>query len=67
MNKQPEINCVFQDEEPEEGVEASSLQGRLPVLTRKMKKICNQHVKKNPVPELAEDLDYFTGRKNTPR
>ncbi|XP_062266826.1 midasin [Platichthys flesus] len=51
----------LQDEEPEEGVEASSLQGRLPVLTRKMKKLCNQHVKKNPVPELAEDLDYFTG------
>uniref|UniRef100_A0A8D3BW26 Midasin n=1 Tax=Scophthalmus maximus TaxID=52904 RepID=A0A8D3BW26_SCOMX len=48
------------DEGLEEGVEASSLQGRLPVLTRKMKKICTQHVKKNPVPELAEDLDYFT-------
>ncbi|KAF0023084.1 hypothetical protein F2P81_023714 [Scophthalmus maximus] len=50
----------LQDEGLEEGVEASSLQGRLPVLTRKMKKICTQHVKKNPVPELAEDLDYFT-------
>ncbi|XP_058470371.1 midasin [Solea solea] len=51
----------LQNECPEEGVEASSLQGRLPALTRKMKKICVQHVKKNLVPELAEDLDYFTG------
>uniref|UniRef100_A0A3Q3KQG4 Midasin n=1 Tax=Mastacembelus armatus TaxID=205130 RepID=A0A3Q3KQG4_9TELE len=45
----------------EEGVEASSLQGRLPVLARKMKKMCLQLLQKNPVPELAEDLDYFTG------
>uniref|UniRef100_A0A3Q3JWH6 Midasin n=1 Tax=Monopterus albus TaxID=43700 RepID=A0A3Q3JWH6_MONAL len=41
--------------------EASSLQGRLPVLARKMKKMCIQLLKKHPVPELAEDLDYFTG------
>uniref|UniRef100_A0A7N8XVL1 Midasin n=1 Tax=Mastacembelus armatus TaxID=205130 RepID=A0A7N8XVL1_9TELE len=40
---------------------ASSLQGRLPVLARKMKKMCLQLLQKNPVPELAEDLDYFTG------
>uniref|UniRef100_A0A8C3A4E5 Midasin n=1 Tax=Cyclopterus lumpus TaxID=8103 RepID=A0A8C3A4E5_CYCLU len=46
---------------PEEGVDASSLQGRLPVLSRKMKKLCVQLLKKHPVPELAEDLDYFTG------
>ncbi|XP_069561962.1 midasin [Brachyistius frenatus] len=51
----------LQNEDPEEGVEASSLQGRLPVLTRKMKKMCVQLLKKNPVPELAEDLDCFTG------
>ncbi|KAM9355690.1 midasin [Pholidichthys leucotaenia] len=50
-----------QNEEAEEGVEASSLQGRLPVLGRKMKKMCIQLLKKNQVPELAEDLDYFTG------
>ncbi|KAI3364212.1 hypothetical protein L3Q82_010816 [Scortum barcoo] len=50
----------LQNEGPDEGVEASSLQGRLPVLTRKMRKMCVQLLKKNPVPELAEDLDYFT-------
>ncbi|XP_029902559.1 midasin isoform X2 [Myripristis murdjan] len=50
-----------QNEVSEESIEASSLQGRLPVLTRKMKKMCVQLVKKNPVPELAEDLDIFTG------
>lgn len=60
MNNQ---NCTFQDEGPDEGVEASSLQGRLPVLARKMKKMCAQLLKKNPVPELAEDLDYFTGEE----
>ncbi|XP_054474709.1 midasin [Anoplopoma fimbria] len=51
----------LQQEDPEEGVDASSLQGRLPVLSRKMKKLCVQLLKKNPVPELAEDLDCFTG------
>ncbi|TMS12010.1 hypothetical protein E3U43_016968 [Larimichthys crocea] len=51
----------LQNEEPNEGVEASSLQGRLPVLCRKMKKMCTQLLKKNPMPELAEDLDCFTG------
>ncbi|XP_034383471.1 midasin isoform X3 [Cyclopterus lumpus] len=51
----------LQQEGPEEGVDASSLQGRLPVLSRKMKKLCVQLLKKHPVPELAEDLDYFTG------
>lgn len=56
---------LFQNEEPVEGVEASSLQGRLPVLSRKMKKMCVQLLKKNPVPELAEDLDFFTGTKTT--
>uniref|UniRef100_A0A3Q3KQB7 Midasin n=1 Tax=Mastacembelus armatus TaxID=205130 RepID=A0A3Q3KQB7_9TELE len=51
----------LQIDSAEEGVEASSLQGRLPVLARKMKKMCLQLLQKNPVPELAEDLDYFTG------
>nr|XP_020508278.1 midasin [Labrus bergylta] len=49
------------DEVPDEGVEGSSLQARLPVLTRKMKKMCVQLLKKSPVPELTEDLDCFTG------
>ncbi|KAM6992726.1 LOW QUALITY PROTEIN: midasin [Tautogolabrus adspersus] len=49
------------DEVPDEGVEGSSLQARLPVLSRKMKKMCVQLLKKNPVPELTEDLDCFTG------
>uniref|UniRef100_A0A665VA47 Midasin n=1 Tax=Echeneis naucrates TaxID=173247 RepID=A0A665VA47_ECHNA len=51
----------LQNEGPEEGVEASSLQGRLPVLARKMKKMCVQLLKNHPVPELTEDLDCFTG------
>ncbi|XP_042084236.1 midasin isoform X2 [Haplochromis burtoni] len=49
------------DGEEEEGFKASSLQISLPVLSRKMKKMCIQLLKKNPVPELAEDLDCFTG------
>lgn len=41
--------------------ESSSLQARLPVLTRKMKKLCVQLVKKTALSELSEDLDQFTG------
>eukprot|EP00063_Salmo_salar_P024834 XP_013999669.1 PREDICTED: midasin-like [Salmo salar] len=54
----------IKSESPEEGpagVEPSSLQGRLPLLTRKMRKMCVTLVKKNPLPELSEDLDVFTG------
>ncbi|KAJ3606919.1 hypothetical protein NHX12_026435, partial [Muraenolepis orangiensis] len=51
----------LQVEVPDEGIEVSTLQGRLPVLTRKMRKMCVRLVKKDPVPELAEDLDIFTG------
>ncbi|XP_056150027.1 midasin [Lampris incognitus] len=51
----------LQKEVPDEAAETSSLQGRLPVLTRKMKKMCVQLVKTNPAPGLAEDLDIFTG------
>ncbi|TRZ01341.1 hypothetical protein DNTS_001208 [Danionella cerebrum] len=40
--------------------EPSSLQARLPVLTRRMKKLCVQLVKKTTQPELSEDLDQFT-------
>lgn len=43
-------------------MEPSSLQGRLPLLTRKMRKMCVTLVKKNPLPELSEDLDVFTGK-----
>lgn len=50
-------------EDAEEGVDAASLQARLPLLSRKMKKMCNQLLRKHPVPELAEDLDVFTGMK----
>ncbi|KAM4633655.1 midasin [Polymixia lowei] len=49
-----------QNEDPEEDMETSSLQSRLPVLTRKMRKMCVKLVKTNPVPELSEDLDIFT-------
>ncbi|KAM4713456.1 midasin isoform 2-T2 [Anableps anableps] len=51
----------LQNEALEEGGGSSSLQARLPVLFRKMKKMCIQLLKKNSVPELAEDLDHFTG------
>lgn len=61
-----ELNDVFfflalQNEGNNEEVEALSLQARLPTLTRKMMKMCSQLQKKNPAPELAEDLDCFTG------
>lgn len=59
------FSLMLQNEGPDEGAEASSLQGRLPALTRKMKKKCVQLLKKNPVPDLAEDLDCFTGNKPT--
>ncbi|XP_057678283.1 midasin isoform X2 [Corythoichthys intestinalis] len=45
----------------QDGVDSERLQGRLPVLTRKMKKVCVQLLKKHPAPELTEDLDDFTG------
>ncbi|XP_059212052.1 midasin [Centropristis striata] len=51
----------LQLEGSDEEAEATSLQGRLPVLSKKMKKLCVKLLKKNPVPELTEDLDYFTG------
>ncbi|XP_012709437.2 midasin isoform X1 [Fundulus heteroclitus] len=50
----------LQSEDLEEGAGSSSLQARLPVLFRRMKKMCIQLLKKNSVPELAEDLDHFT-------
>lgn len=43
------------------GMKPSSLQARLPSLTRKMRKMCVRLVKKAPLPELSEDLDQFTG------
>ncbi|KAM9840331.1 midasin [Aulostomus maculatus] len=51
----------LQIEGPEDGVEAASLQGRLPILARKMKTMCVHMLKKHPAPELVEDLDCFTG------
>ncbi|XP_077366934.1 midasin isoform X3 [Festucalex cinctus] len=50
-----------QNERQNEGIELESLQRRLPVLTRKMKKICVQHLKKHSAMELTDDLDFFTG------
>ncbi|XP_006810569.1 midasin-like, partial [Neolamprologus brichardi] len=43
------------------------LKSTLPLKSRilQMKKMCIQLLKKNPVPELAEDLDCFTGEKAT--
>ncbi|KAJ8409756.1 hypothetical protein AAFF_G00218150 [Aldrovandia affinis] len=51
---------VDSQEEVPSGLEASSLQGRLSFLTKKMRKMCVQLVKKGPLPELSEDLDQFT-------
>uniref|UniRef100_A0A087Y7X1 Midasin n=1 Tax=Poecilia formosa TaxID=48698 RepID=A0A087Y7X1_POEFO len=51
----------FQNEDLEQGAGSSSLQARLPVLFRKMKKMSIQLLKRTSVPELAEDLDCFTG------
>lgn len=52
----------LQADGPEElsSEDPSSLQARLPVLTRRMKKLCVQLVKKTSLPELSEDLDQFT-------
>uniref|UniRef100_M4AJ01 Midasin n=1 Tax=Xiphophorus maculatus TaxID=8083 RepID=M4AJ01_XIPMA len=47
----------LQNEDLEEGTGPSSLQARLPVLFRKMKKMSIQLLKRTSVPELAEDLD----------
>ncbi|XP_053143364.1 midasin isoform X2 [Hemicordylus capensis] len=38
-----------------------SLQGRLPKLTKRMKKICTTLVKNNSCLDLVENLDHFTG------
>ncbi|KAF4092103.1 hypothetical protein AMELA_G00017110 [Ameiurus melas] len=53
----------LQSDGPDEAtssMEPSSLQARLPSLTRKMRKMCVQLVKKAPLPELSEDLEQFT-------
>lgn len=55
------MNQTDGPEELSSDKEPSSLQARLPVLTRKMKKLCVQLVKKTSLPELSEDLDQFTG------
>ncbi|MGH0171579.1 UNVERIFIED_CONTAM: hypothetical protein FKN15_061690 [Acipenser sinensis] len=52
---------VSEEEEPL-AVDASSLQGRLPLLTGKMKRMCVRLMRKSPLPELVEDLDQFTGK-----
>ncbi|XP_051908078.1 midasin isoform X2 [Hippocampus zosterae] len=57
----PGKNTNHQNKEQDGGVKLESLQGRLPVLVRKMKKICVQYVQKHPAMELTLDLDFFTG------
>ncbi|XP_049611993.1 midasin isoform X4 [Syngnathus scovelli] len=57
----PEKNVHQQNEGQDEGVNLELLQGCLPALARKMKKLCVQHLKKHPAMELTEDLDIFTG------
>ncbi|KAF5899322.1 midasin-like, partial [Clarias magur] len=53
----------LQSDGPDEaraGSDPTSLQARLPSLTKRMRKMCVQLVKKTRVPELSEDLDQFT-------
>ncbi|XP_011610045.2 midasin isoform X2 [Takifugu rubripes] len=56
-----DLQDVARNNDLHKGVEASSLQERLPSLTKKMRKLCVQLHKMNPAPELAEDLDVFIG------
>ncbi|XP_041831629.1 LOW QUALITY PROTEIN: midasin [Melanotaenia boesemani] len=60
-NNLPGKGRDLQNGDPDESAAASSLLARLPVLSRKMKKMCIQLTRKNAAPELAEDLDCFTG------
>ncbi|XP_058881826.1 midasin isoform X1 [Acipenser ruthenus] len=57
--KATQVGVSEEAEEPL-SVDASSLQGRLPLLTGKMKKMCVRLMRKSPLPELVEDLDQFT-------
>ncbi|XP_077567526.1 midasin isoform X1 [Stigmatopora nigra] len=57
---EPRVNREQQSNE-QDGVNIQHLQARLPVLTKKMKKICAQFLKKHPALELTEDLEFFTG------
>ncbi|XP_035384712.1 midasin isoform X1 [Electrophorus electricus] len=50
----------LQSDGPEEVTCGTKLQARLPFLTRRMRKMCVQLVKKAALPELTEDLDQFT-------
>uniref|UniRef100_A0A8B9KV40 Midasin n=1 Tax=Astyanax mexicanus TaxID=7994 RepID=A0A8B9KV40_ASTMX len=56
-------NSIDTQDEVMDAVEPSSLQARLPILTKKMRKMCVQLVKTAPLPELSEDLDQFTGKE----
>ncbi|RXM29707.1 Midasin [Acipenser ruthenus] len=57
--KATQVGVSEEAEEPL-SVDASSLQGRLPLLTGKMKRMCVRLMRKSPLPELVEDLDQFT-------
>ncbi|XP_061668786.1 midasin isoform X2 [Syngnathoides biaculeatus] len=57
----PRKNREEQNKGPDEGVTLGNLQGRLPLLARKMERVCVQLLKKHPTLELTEDLEFFTG------
>ncbi|KAJ7341746.1 hypothetical protein JRQ81_006597 [Phrynocephalus forsythii] len=52
---------VFLLEETRDVFQPESLQGRLPKLTKRMKKICTTLVKNSSFLDLVENLDNFTG------
>ncbi|XP_072559009.1 midasin isoform X3 [Paramormyrops kingsleyae] len=60
LSRKGQVLQVDNSEDVLPGLDPSTLQGRLPLLTRKMRKMCVQMLEKNPLPELSEDLDQFT-------
>ncbi|XP_072854872.2 midasin isoform X1 [Pogona vitticeps] len=62
LTAKTDVAQAFLLEEPERDVfQPESLQGRLPKLTKRMRKICTTLVKNNSFLDLVENLDNFTG------
>ncbi|KAH0622150.1 hypothetical protein JD844_024188 [Phrynosoma platyrhinos] len=61
MARTDSIQAVLLEEFEGEVFQPESLQGRLPKLSKRMKKICTSLVKNNSFLDLVEHLDNFTG------
>ncbi|XP_042318311.1 midasin isoform X2 [Sceloporus undulatus] len=61
MARTDTIQAVLLEEFEGEVFQPESLQGRLPKLSKRMKKICKRLVKNNSFLDLVEQLDNFTG------